>query len=59
MKTVYCPVKSDEITGDECIIVCDVADGMIKTTCLPEGIEWDDEQKKKCKLCKYHADIAE
>ncbi len=57
--TVTCPVKGDEITGDDCIIVCDVADGMIKPTCLPQGIEWNEEQQRKCKMCRYHADIAE
>lgn len=55
--TVPCPVKGDEINGDDCIIVCDVADGMIKPTVLPEGIELNEEQRKKCKQCKYHADI--
>lgn len=56
--TVQCPVKGTEITGDDCIIVCDIADGMIKPTCLPEGIEWNEEQRQKCKQCKYHADLA-
>jgi hypothetical protein len=56
-KRVNCPVKNDKITGDDCIIVCDVAEGMIKPTVLPKGIEWNEEQRKKCKLCKYHSDI--
>lgn len=59
MNTVFCPVKSDEINGDDCIIVCDVADRLLKPTCLPEGIEWNEEQRKKCLACKYHADIEE
>ena len=57
--TVNCPVKGSEITGDDCIIVCDVADGMIKPACLPQGIEWSKEQQLKCKLCEYHADLTE
>jgi len=57
MKTVFCPVKRDEINGTDCLVVCDIADGMIKHSCLPAGIEWNDEQIKKCKACKYHDDI--
>lgn len=57
--TVYCPVKGDEITGNDCIIVCDVADGMIKPTCLPEGIAWNEEQRNKCISCMYHLDWSE
>ncbi len=59
MKTVHCPVKGDEINGTDCLIVCDVADRMVKPTCLPEGIKWDEEQRQKCLACKYHADIEE
>ncbi len=57
MKTVTCPVKGDEISGTDCLIICDIADRMIKSTCLPEGIEWNEEQCRKCLACKYHADI--
>ena len=56
MKTVPCPVKGDEINGDDCLIVCDVADRLLKPTVLPEGIEWSEEQRQKCLQCKYHAD---
>ena len=56
-KTVYCKVKEKDISGDDCIIVCDVADGFIKPTCLPDDIKWNNEQKQKCTSCKYHADI--
>lgn len=59
MKTVPCPVKGDEINGDDCLIICDVADRAIKPACLPEGIKWDEEQRQKCKACKYHADLDE
>ncbi len=59
MKTVHCPVKDDEINGTDCLIICDVADRMFKSTCLPKGIEWNEEQRQKCLMCKYHADIEE
>lgn len=59
MKTVPCPVKGDEINGTDCLIICDVADRMVKPTCLPDGIEWNEEQRRKCLACKYHADIEE
>ena len=55
--TVFCPVKNAKINGDDCIIVCDVADGMIKPTVLPDGIVWKEEQRNKCLTCKYHDDI--
>lgn len=59
MKTVICPVKGDYINGDDCLVICDVADKLIKPTALPKGIEWSEEHCKKCKSCKYHADIDE
>ena len=55
--TVFCPVKNAKINVDDCIIVCDVADGMIKPTVLPDGIVWNEEQRNKCLTCKYHDDI--
>lgn len=57
MKTVYCPVKNDNINGADCYIICDVADGYVKSALLPDGIEWNDEQCLKCKSCKYHNDV--
>ena len=57
--TVICPVKDGSITGDDCIIICDVADGMLKPSCLPDGVMWDEKQQQKCKRCKYHTDVTE
>lgn len=57
MKTVYCPVKEAQINGIDCLVTCDVADGMINQTMIPEGIKWDEQQRKKCLACKYHADV--
>ena len=59
MKTVYCPVKENNINGADCCIICDVAEGYVKSTLLPEGIEWNEEQCKRCKNCQYHNDIDE
>lgn len=59
MKTVFCPVKGDEIDGGDCLVVCDVADRMIKPSVLPDGIEWNEKQREKCLKCQYHADIPE
>ncbi len=56
MKTVYCPVKKGQINGGDCIVICDVADYMIKPSVLPEKIEWNEEQRQKCLQCKWHAD---
>lgn len=57
MKTVYCPVKDAQVNGDDCLIICDVADHMIKPSVLPDGIKWDDRQREKCLKCPYHADL--
>lgn len=57
MKTVYCPVKDAQVNGDDCLIICDVADRMIKPSVLPEGIKWDEMQREKCLKCSYHADL--
>ena len=59
MKTVYCPVKGGNINGVDCCIICDVAEGYAKSTLLPNGIEWNEEQCEKCKKCQYHNDVDE
>lgn len=59
MKTVYCPVKNDEINGADCYIICNVVDGYVKPTLLPDGIVWNEEQREKCKGCQYYDDIDE
>lgn len=51
---VYCPVADKDIDGGDCIIICDVADKMIKPTILPEGVIWNEEQREKCISCQYH-----
>lgn len=57
MKTVYCPVKDGQINGDDCLLICDVSDRLVKPKALPEDIEWDEQQRINCKACKYHTDI--
>lgn len=59
MNTVYCPVKDGQINGSDCLLICDIADKLIKPEARPDGIEWDEQQRSKCKACKYHADIEE
>ena len=59
MKTVYCPVKGAPINGTDCIIICDVAEKMIKPSMIPAGIEWNEEQRRKCLRCQYHDDLDE
>ena len=48
MDTVFCPVANRDIDGGDCVVICDVADRMIKPTVLPEDIQWDEEQRAKC-----------
>ena len=54
MDKVFCPVANRDIDGGDCIIICDVADKMIKPTVLPEGVIWNEEQREKCISCQYH-----
>ena len=53
-QTEYCPVCDKQIEGSECLVICDVADRMVKSTVLPEGVVWNEEQRKICKACKWH-----
>ncbi|MBQ3195298.1 MAG: hypothetical protein IJB65_02415 [Clostridia bacterium] len=57
MKTVYCPLKDARINGDDCLIVCDVVDGLIKPTLIPDEIKWSEQCREICKKCRYHEDI--
>ena len=54
IEKVYCPVADKDIDSGDCIIICDVADKMIKPTVLPEGVQWDENQRKKCLNCEWH-----
>ena len=54
IEKVYCPITDKDIDGGDCIIICDVADKMIKPTVLPEGVIWNEEQCEKCISCQYH-----
>lgn len=57
MKTVYCPVRGEQVDGITCLEICLVADDMMKERTLPEGTEWDLEQRQKCLACKWHGDL--
>ena len=57
MDTVYCPIKGDQINGIDCLVVCDVVDGLFKPTVIPNDIVWNEEMREICKACKYHDDI--
>lgn len=59
MNTVYCPVKKNEIDGDDCYLLCAIADHEISDRVLPDGIlEWNEIQRQKCLKCKYHEVIS-
>ena len=57
METVYCPLKGDQINGTDCLVVCDVVDGLFKPTVIPKDIAWTEEKREICEVCKYHNDI--
>lgn len=52
---VLCPVAEYPIDGGDCVIICDVADRILKPAVLPEDIKWSEEKRKICKDCKYHS----
>lgn len=56
-KTVFCPVINREVDGTTCFEIVLVADKEMKPSILPEDIKWNEEQRKKCLVCKYHPDI--
>ena len=55
-RTVYCPVKQGQINGTDCLVICEVAERMLKSSVIPEEIPWNEEQRLICKQCKYHDD---
>ena len=57
MKTVYCPVRNEQVDGTTCLEICIVADREAKPSILPEGTVWNENQREKCLNCQYHADI--
>jgi hypothetical protein len=57
MNTVFCPVINRQIDGTSCFEIVLVADKEMKPTILPKGVKWNEEQRRKCLACKYHADI--
>ena len=54
---VFCSVKQDYINGIDCLLICDVADRMLKPTVLPEGVNWSESHRKVCVNCQYHNDL--
>jgi hypothetical protein len=57
VRKAMCPIKNEEISGDECLLICDVVDGFIKLSALPENMAWDEDKSKICKGCPYHFDV--
>lgn len=55
--TVFCPVINGQTDGTTCLEIVLVAENSAKPTVLPDNIEWNEEQCRKCLACKYHADI--
>lgn len=51
---VLCPVADRPIDGGDCVIICDVADRLIKPSVLPTDIKWSEDKREICKECKYH-----
>lgn len=57
MNTVYCPVTNNQIDGTTCLEIVLVADGMINERTLSPNIQWNEGQRNKCLLCKWHDDV--
>ena len=59
MNTVFCPVMNKQVNGITCLEIVLVADREAKSSILPDGIAWNEEQRQKCLDCPYHADLDE
>lgn len=57
METVYCPVLDRQVDGTTCLEIVLVADGEMKPTILPKGLEWNEDVRAKCISCPYHDDL--
>lgn len=57
MNTVFCPVMNKKVDGTTCLEIVLVADHEAKPSILPQGLEWNDQQREKCLKCPYHADL--
>ena len=57
VQEVFCPVANRTISEIDCIEICDVANEMIRPAALDvfdPPIEWNDEQKRRCRCCEHH-----
>lgn len=57
MNTVFCSVLDRQVDGTTCFEIVLVADGEINKRILPDGLEWNEEQRQKCLNCKWHEDL--
>lgn len=46
-----------KVDGTTCLEIVLVADHEAKPSILPQGLEWNDQQREKCLKCLYHADL--
>lgn len=50
----HCDLIDSDISGSDCIIVCDVADDMLKETAIDSKFKVKEDFKEICKNCKFH-----
>lgn len=50
----HCDLIDSEINGNDCIIVCDVTDDMLKENVIDGKFTVKKDYKEICKKCKYH-----
>lgn len=56
-ESVFCPVAGRNVSGSECIEICDVADRLISKRILEDfkpPLEFKNDCREICKKCKYH-----
>ena len=50
---VRCPLIDDMIEAGDCVVYSDVANEMLKDSCIPEAFKVKEDWREICKNCKY------
>jgi hypothetical protein len=52
--TIMCPLIDSEIEIGDCVVYTDVADKMLKESCIPEKFRENKNWREVCRKCEYH-----
>lgn len=51
---IICPLVDKEIESADCVVLSDIAHGMLKEECMPKEYKKKENWRDICKNCKYH-----